>query len=910
MTDINVVNSDGQVGSLPEEEAQRALASGAVRPATGEEIAGAKAAQDAQAAQKKYGGVVGVHAAHAVGMSRGLAESVGIPLDKVALDTAGFLGGPEWESGLRGHLKGLQEANPTISKIAEYTGAIVPSLVGNEGGLVARAGSLAEKGAARAAGVGATSLAGKIAQSAAPLAARGAAEGAMFGAVDSINESAIEDHELTAEQLLAGASGGALGGALFGGTIGAAGPIVGAAKSSIANAMGGLGTVFKRGERESGGVISKLHDAYVKASAATTGADENAIRMLTSLTPEGAAARRVAVHDGDKLISDAARAVRQHGDELLRADRLVADEARGELKAEYVRKAVARGNEAETAAHAEKQLQALVDGAEERLTNPSGVGFAKSVESVSKSAYRASEEIAAAIKSGEDVNAKIFVALDGVKRDVQKLAKNGARGIMNVADPLERRLAQESADWFRTAAEDLRVGLEREELWGRAATDQREINTAWSKQIEASGRFHNALTTPIGRDPLNPYLEARGIDPGKAEGYVRGLNNANKDLTHQAVRDYLQSTQDLANAISRSYELPAEKIAEVAKIHGAADALRGEISKSERNLEIVNAYRGLRESERGGAFSSLTGLVGGGAMGGPIGSAIGGIAGAVASPGRVASQLAAIEQIGRSKIASLLAIEKRSAQVSSKIDGALKGFFEGAKKSTPAQLSRPLTQLVESKPGEPKTKRFERLVARVSDLADRPEIQSERIAESSGDLHEHAPSIAMQVAGAQQRAIAFLASKIPPGMTDKDSLTPHLDRPSWTDSQMTSFERYVSAADSPISVLDDLESGRLTKEGAETLKTLYPRLFQEVQRRAMGHLADSKKKMPYQARLQLGLLLGIPSDASLDPAFVSVAQAGYEAPGGRPQGAPPRNGGGMSSLAKSTRSAMSEVEAS
>ena len=219
---IPVRDADGAIRVYPEHDVAAAINAGG-EVATHEEV-------HHEELQAKYGGLGGMAASAGAGAARGLT----LGLSDVA---ARGIGGSDAAQWLREH----QEVNPTTSTLAELGGAIAPiALSGGagaaaEGGTVARvlgsavreagviprlasgAGGLAERGVARLLGEGAGSLGGRIAQKAIPQAVGAAVEGAAWGAGHEASDAALQDHDLTAEKLLAGVGHGAIWGALAGG---------------------------------------------------------------------------------------------------------------------------------------------------------------------------------------------------------------------------------------------------------------------------------------------------------------------------------------------------------------------------------------------------------------------------------------------------------------------------------------------------------------------------------------------------------------------------------------------------------------------------------------------------------------------------------------------------------------------
>ncbi len=148
----------------------------------------------------------------------------------------------------------------------------------------------------------------------------------------------------------------------------------------------------------------------------------------------------------------------------------------------------------------------------------------------------------------------------------------------------------------------------------------------------------------------------------------------------------------------------------------------------------------------------------------------------------------------------------------------------------------------------------------------------ERIGQAFAGIHEAAPKVATLLGAAAARNVAFLASKAPKSAVPYATLTPQFEKPRLSDSAVASFARTYRAWDKPETVLDDMAKGAITREGIEVLRECYPKLYREAQEQALTQLADLKTPLSYEKRIQLGLMLAIPSDPSLDPSFVATMQ--------------------------------------
>lgn len=827
---LPVTTESGVTGTLTPEQAAVGFDRGN-RVATPEELH--KAQMEA-----RYGGVAGTVGAGAAGVVRGLGESFFLPTDKVALDLYALASGQLNDQPLRERLGAYNELHPYASGAGELVGLAAGTLAqGGTGGGLGGLGATAERLAPRALG--------SIGRG----AARGIAEGGALGGVAAINESALGDHQLTAEKLIAGIGHGAI----LGGVGGAALHGLGVAATETRDRAGRfLAELSPKDietlvERQMGhapeGLGAKLRAYYIKGASALSGKDPEAIAKLTQFGAEGAEARGIAVFDAPKIQEAAAKVIRQEGDAFLSSGSLLSAEARGALKAEHVRRSVRTGNESLVREKLERQVAELLDGAQAQLDGNIAPQMIKSVETVSKAAYG----LQAAIQRGAS-NAELFVEMDGAKRALQKLTNTGYRSTQNISNPLEQIAARGNVEWLDGSAEKLRAALEDTSLWGKAAEQQRAINEAWSRQIDASGRFNKALTTEVGRDPNNPYKKAIGIDPAKADSYIRGLTNPNQDLTHTAVKDYVKSTQDLAEAIRTSYDLPADKLAEVERIHTAAKRFEDAIAKGENSLVLANQYRALTEGG-GDGIGALLGAVGFG-VGGLPGAGVGAAVGALANPGKTVAQIAAVERL--------------ATKVDAQIGSAIRSFFKSGGGPYRAS-SLPI--------GE-----FDGAVKQIARAIASPEYEAAKVAEALGDLGASAPKTAASAAMVTSTITSFLASKIPVGMQDPHDMFPGEQPPLVSDTERETFLTYVQAARNPAKVLEHLKSGSVTPEEAEALKVCYPRIYADVQA-GITKMIASGKPVPFEKRVALGTLFDVPTDSSMAPHVMqAVASARTKAP--------------------------------
>lgn len=337
------VTKDGTTGTVSAEEAEAAFASGASIPSR-------EAYKEAESAER-YKGAGGALKAGVTGFARGATESLtGMPFDDLAISGAGLLGSHEVikddpylnrhtdpeishpDDRAREALNLMRDQQGAASMAGEGLGFVAGGLAGGPKGALNAVGHLAESAVPKALG----GLGGKVARA----AARGTAEGALLGGVGAIDESALGDTDVTAENVVAGIGHGALIGGVGGGLLTAAGAGLSGARSSTGKFIAGLRgeeveALAERhfGHAAEGGLGDKVQRAYAKAAAAVSGKDAEAIDVLTRLSEEGQAARR-GVHDFAKVRQEAATAISDAGAEMVGTGHAITEEARAALRGE------------------------------------------------------------------------------------------------------------------------------------------------------------------------------------------------------------------------------------------------------------------------------------------------------------------------------------------------------------------------------------------------------------------------------------------------------------------------------------------------------------------------------------------------------------------------------------------------
>jgi hypothetical protein len=259
-------------------------------------------------------------------------------------------------------------------------------------------------------------------------------------------------------------------------------------------------------------------------------------------------------------------------------------------------------------------------------------------------------------------------------------------------------------------------------------------------------------------------------------------------------------------------------------------------------------------------------------------------------------------------VETLARLESLSSRFGSRLDGALGSLSTATKVvgsgGNPMRFSRPsarsvvagsVTRLADTSKGNRTnredsrreySRRVEQVVAMSTSTANHVP-DNYRVA---------APIIAAHLHEVGVRAASYLAGLIPPDprppLVGMVSRTKHIP----PDAQVARFMRAYGAVTDPVTaIVRGIAHGTLTRDAVEAVKTVFPRLFAEIQSRVTERIPSLRSTLPYSRRLQLGLLLGVPVDRSMEPSTLSALQGSYAS------GQGPEQDGGMGGDTMRTR---------
>lgn len=894
---VRVYSPDGRLGTVDSDRLPQARERGYVE-ATPEEIARReRVALGSDTAHQ----VVGTAAGTLRGVTGGLSESL-----------------LENPLGIREDVNAALEANPNLALGSEVVGTGLGLLTGGTearaaregvaaaegGGLMARLGELAHAAGAPARGVvslgeHAGQLAGRLATGegatvgrrllgqAARYGTEGAVQGAGFEALHILNETALgEAPDDVADRLIA-ATG--LGGVLGGGLGGGIGALAEGGRASGALARSTIAALRRAHPEMSEGVASLVEASVrrgIPLAEVLTGDTEGVLARV--LGPGGRRARDV-IRRGEQVFQEGTPRAQSALDRLMREFQPVREEITGGLKTESVAARMRSTSEgagigehlaqAEGAFSRAQQLADAMAGA--APGSEYGAGAAAASRRIREALDVSRRRVAAAMeRGGVEGSAEIFSALDNLKRQI-----GHAEGYTR------ERFGEEAV---RGLYESIRTDLVNPAVWGEGASElQRSSNAAWQRYLGRARQFERSFLregTNIGFDTL---LEA---DSARIDSFLRQMGNAANSSSERTFREALEGLSELGGSAAEHFEAMTPQGREaLARFRQAAEEAQATVSDVAEQARTLNQFNRLAARESGGIGAIGAGAIGS-AAGGPLLGAAAAAASAMSRPTAAVRMLAQIEHL--------------SNGMGERIASSVRGFLGRGERSAGRAATR-VVDFAERAPHRALTgaAAYEARIAELDAHRD-PRRLSADIAAGTADLGHAAPNVQRVVQARSARAVAYLQSvrprsRVMPGQLRVDPRQALPSRP-----EMDRFLRIARAVDNPASVLDDIRSRRITPEAIAAIREVYPSLYRQIVRAVASELSNADREPSYQDRLQLGTLLGVPTDPSLDPSTLATLQQAHTALASAGQAAQPRAAGGRApDLAGMATSGADRVEA-
>ena len=128
------------------------------------------------------------------------------------------------------------------------------------------------------------------------------------------------------------------------------------------------------------------------------------------------------------------------------------------------------------------------------------------------------------------------------------------------------------------------------------------------------------------------------------------------------------------------------------------------------------------------------------------------------------------------------------------------------------------------------------------------------------------------------KSLGFLDSKLP-GLLFTVDINPFFKKHhDLSHQEIYKFKKYLRAVEDPLSILDDFKRGTLSRESVEAVKFVYPNFYEEIHSTAYDEVSKLGRegKLEYKQRLQLNILMDIPTDNALVPENIAEFQKFYK----------------------------------
>jgi hypothetical protein len=863
---VPVQSPTGQIGSVDEADVPN-LPIGA-RVLTPEQVA-LYQPQPAPYEGFGHGLAAGIHEAGRMIMPFGLHEAVGKGLENLI---HGEGAGEKWAEKVRGE----DEAHP----LARLAGGAVGLAAGSGMGL----GALGE-GAASVAGRAlpeASTALGGLARGAGVGIARGAAEGAALGASQGTADWVLSpegDHKTAAEYILAGTEGGAVTGGILGGTLGAAGKLVGNLLPKWGEAARAADDAAAKAGMTSGELDRTVTDSMA-GRAMRKDAEENLANKLGRDTPEFKAAK--ADLDARGRLQEQTN---QHFDKLSKETTDVIDKIM-EDHSEVSRELFGGAKD--------NQMQRLVPEENGQAARDAGLGLAREIKSAVvdtlealpsqgdaslkvKDLRKYLDEYMSSIretKAGSNLGADVMNAADKLKQKIQRLAAFDAKDVHDLPEGVVH-----DTYGMRGAYRLIRQFLENEEVFGPAATAQREINAAVSKSLDEEGVMLSEFTRGVSKSGK------RVADRGKIFSALRNIDSPTKDIALEYLDRYVSNEKALLDVAEKHYELSSSAKAKAEDIRSSIKRLGEILSEAEKKGQELSLAKMLRAREgTNQVMSTLAGAAGGvagGLPGGAIGGWMGGTAGGLG--GRAVGKLMAERAVRPIHYAEQMAEAAEAADRFSKaVHDRVGNVFSRAKAKAIGV------------PTKNRSEKFNELATKIRTVAAGTVSIGQHIADK-------APQTAAALDDHAKLVVTNLAKNLPE-RTNKPALVPSQDTPRYEDKSVYNYMQYFKVANEPLTAVDDLKAGRLTHIQVSALKDNWPGILTKIRAQVTAELAKQKKEPSPQLKDQLDILFDRTNN---DDELVQALQKTYTDMAQKPR---PHAGGKMPDFITSQASNTDRLE--
>ncbi len=233
------------------------------------------------------------------------------------------------------------------------------------------------------------------------------------------------------------------------------------------------------------------------------------------------------------------------------------------------------------------------------------------------------------------------------------------------------------------------------------------------------------------------------------------------------------------------------------------------------------------------------------------------------------------------------ATQTMSAQ--SKIKSSLKKFFKSATKAPVYTAQGAYANRSKEKSSPYSRDSYEAAAARTEQLLS--QAHYDRVQRHlNGLVAQGYPDLAAAMAGVNQRAVQYLMWN-QPASKSANSINSLRQKPKSISLDMDEFKflRIEKGIKSPLSILDDLESGAISRDAVQAMRYTYPELHGEIVASATEEIYNAKlsgEYLPMDKIANLSVLLDAPLDTTMEPEYINAVQVALNVPTEQLTGSP------------------------
>lgn len=237
----------------------------------------------------------------------------------------------------------------------------------------------------------------------------------------------------------------------------------------------------------------------------------------------------------------------------------------------------------------------------------------------------------------------------------------------------------------------------------------------------------------------------------------------------------------------------------------------------------------------------------------------------------------AISALMLDKLSQTAFIQRTAAKIDRETKSAVDGIFSRAEGKAKARTR--VRHFTGAGQGESPTEArdsSEKRMHEIRDLAVHPKVNGDHIGIALGGQTTQMPKTSGSLASTINVATNYLLSQLPAGAVDhSDLMYPTGNRVS--DAELSEFKQKAKGATDVKGTLKDIGNGKATQPQIEAFKTVTPKVYDQLKGSIIQKMAsmstEERSKVPYQTKLEMTVVFGIPTDWSQTPNAIKELQS-------------------------------------